>query len=252
MIISWIFLSPGLVNALVKIPALCKGSQFNGKVDCTQFVGYLSVYRVQFAFACFFFLMMLLMLFVKRSKDPRSGIQNGFWFFKILIIFGICVAAFFIPNQGFAEALMVIGTICGFLFILIQLILLIDFAHSWNESWVGKGDDGSQKHYCGLVFFTVTFYIISIVAVILLYVYYASSTTCSMNIFFITFNVILCIILSCISIIPTVQEYHPASGLLQSSFVTLYVIYLTWSAMTSEKSGRIPYSFDLKMIKIFS
>ena len=40
-------------------------------------VGYLSVYRIQFSLACFFFLMMILMLFVKRSKDPRSGIQNG-------------------------------------------------------------------------------------------------------------------------------------------------------------------------------
>ncbi len=70
-----------------------------------------------------------------------------FWFFKILIIIGICIGAFFIPNQGFALskllikrkiifnqikfslALMIIGSICGFIFILIQLILLIDFAH---------------------------------------------------------------------------------------------------------------------------
>jgi len=179
------------------------------------------------------------MLCVKRSSDPRSGIQNGFWFFKVLIILGTCIGAFFIPNDGFAPTLMVIGTISGFLFILIQLILLIDFAHTWNENWVAKGDDGSQKHYCGLVFFTITFYIISIVGIILLYVFYASSTACSLNIFFITINLILCIIVSGVSLIPTVQEYHKASGLLQSSFVTLYVIYLTWSAMTSEKSDPI-------------
>ena len=48
--------------------------------------------------------MMILMLCVKRSKDPRSGIQNGFWFFKILIIIGICIGAFFIPNHGFAPS----------------------------------------------------------------------------------------------------------------------------------------------------
>ena len=34
-----------------------------------------------------------------------------------------------------------------------------------------------------------------------------------------------------------VQNYHSTSGLLQSSFVTLYVIFLTWSAITSEKPG---------------
>jgi len=226
---------------LAKIPALCKGGTIggveliDGQIDCKEIVGYASVYRIQFSLACFFFLMMILMLCVKKSKDPRSGFQNGFWFVKILMIIGICVGAFFIPNQGFAPTLMVIGSICGFVFILIQLVLLIDFAHSWNESWVEKGEDGSKKHYCGLVFFTATFYIISVVAIILLYVYYASKPSCNLNIFFITFNLILCIIVSIISVLPVVQNYHSTSGLLQSSFVTLYVIFLTWSAITSEK-----------------
>jgi len=35
--------------------------------------------------------------------------------------------------------------------------------------------------------------------------------------------------------LPIVQNYHSTSGLLQSSFVTLYVIFLTWSAITNEK-----------------
>jgi len=237
MIVSWIFLAPGLADALAKIPALCKGSESSGQVPCDKIVGYLSVYRIQFAFACFFFLMMFIMIRVQHSKDPRSGIQNGFWFFKILLIAAICVAAFFIPSHGFAQTLMVIGTICGFVFILIQLILIIDFAHSWNEDWVGKGEDGSKKHYCGLIFFTATFYIISLVAIILLYVYYTPNTSCRLNIFFITFNFVLCILVSIVSVLPAVQNFHPTSGLLQSSFVTLYVVYLTWSAMSSEATS---------------
>jgi hypothetical protein len=108
---------------------------------------------------------------------------------------------------------------------------------SWNESWVGKGEDGSKKHYCGLIFFTTTFYILSTVAIILLYIFYASKPSCSLNIFFITINLILCIIVSIVSVLPIVQNYHSTSGLLQSSFVTLYVIFLTWSAITNEKPG---------------
>ncbi|CAF1658208.1 unnamed protein product, partial [Adineta ricciae] len=244
-IISGIFLMPDLPKILNKIPRLCKNSTWNdegtvsGYISCEEIVGYSSVYRIQFSFACFFFLMMILMAQVKQSKDFRSGIQNGFWFFKIIIIVGICCAMFFIPNRGFISALMVVGSICGFVFILIQLILIVDFAHSWNENWVAKGEDGSRKHYCGLVFFTTSLYTISIVSVILLYIYYASKTTCGLNIFFITFNFLLCLIISVISVLPMVQNYHSTSGLLQSSFVTVYVIYLTWSAMTNEKPDPI-------------
>jgi hypothetical protein len=45
------------------------------------------------------------------------------------------------------------------------------------------------------------------------------------------------LIISIVSVLPMVQNYHSTSGLLQSSFVTLYVVFLTWSAMTSEKTG---------------
>lgn len=34
------------------------------------------------------------------------------------------------------------------------------------------------------------------------------------------------------------QESQPRSGLLQSSLVTLYTMYLTWSAMTNEPGKR--------------
>ena len=33
----------------------------------------------------------------------------------------------------------------SFIFIIIQLILLIDFAYSWNKVWVGNAEDGDNK-----------------------------------------------------------------------------------------------------------
>lgn len=69
-----------------------------------------------------------------------------FWLFKILAIVGIAIGAFFIPQgSGFETAWMVIGMIGAFMFILIQLVLLVDFAHAWNESWLGKYEDSQSK-----------------------------------------------------------------------------------------------------------
>ena len=40
------------------------------------------------------------MLGVKNSRDPRAGIQNGWWAIKILLIIGAAVGAFFIPSAN--------------------------------------------------------------------------------------------------------------------------------------------------------
>lgn len=42
-------------------------------------------------------------------------------------------------------AWFVVGTFGAFCFILIQLVLLVDFAHSWNESWVEKMERGNPR-----------------------------------------------------------------------------------------------------------
>jgi len=35
----------------------------------------------------------------------------------------------------------------SFLFLLIQLVLIVDFAHAWNEKWVGKYEDTQSKSW---------------------------------------------------------------------------------------------------------
>lgn len=45
---------------------------------------------------------------VRSSKDPRSGIQNGFWGIKVFIYIGLIVGAFFIPSGTFVEGNLMI------------------------------------------------------------------------------------------------------------------------------------------------
>lgn len=74
----------------------------------------------------------------KSSHDPRAPIQNGFWGIKYIIVIAITIGAFFIPAGSLSTAWMWVGMIGGVAFILMQLVLLIDFAHNWAEAWVGK------------------------------------------------------------------------------------------------------------------
>ena len=105
------------------------------KLPCEDAIGYLAVYRICFVVAIFFALMAILMLGVKSSRDPRAPIQNGFWGIKFILIFFGWVGAFFIPHGSFGPVMMYFGMIGGMAFILVQLVLIVDFAHTWAETW---------------------------------------------------------------------------------------------------------------------
>lgn len=129
------------------------------------------------------------------------------------------------------------GIVGSFMFILIQLILLIDFAHSWNEVWVRNAEEGNSKgwffgkagnlpHFdgfvqgthvpemlsengvclcTGLLFFTILHYVLAFAAVVLFYLYYTKPDGCTEHKVFISLNLIFCIIVSVVSILPKVQ-----------------------------------------------
>uniref|UniRef100_A0A4W5KS83 Uncharacterized protein n=1 Tax=Hucho hucho TaxID=62062 RepID=A0A4W5KS83_9TELE len=240
-IIACIMLSPGVDEQLKKIPGFCEdgaGSSIPGihaNMNCEIFVGYKAVYRVCFGMSMCFLAFALIMINVKNSRDPRSAIHNGFWFFKIATMVAVTVGAFYIPEGPFTHLWFVVGTCGAFCFILIQLVLLVDFAHSWNESWVDNMESAnSRSWYAALLTVTGLNYVMSFIAVVLMYLFYTQSKGCLLNKFFISFNMILCAVASVVSVLPRVQEFQPRSGLLQSSFMTMYTMYLTWSAMTNE------------------
>jgi len=52
-------------------------------------------------------------------------------------------------DAGLFAAWMIIGLIGSFLFIFVQLILIIDFSHAWNGAWLDRYDDSQNK--CWLI-----------------------------------------------------------------------------------------------------
>ncbi|KAF1503429.1 Serine incorporator 2, partial [Eudyptula minor novaehollandiae] len=237
-LVSIIMIIPGVEKELRKLPGFCEGSGsvlgVQTHVDCGSFLGHKAVYRMGFAMAAFFFLFAMIMVCVRSSKDPRAAVQNGFWFFKFLVLVGITVGAFYIPDGAFTSVWFYFGVVGSFLFILIQLVLLIDFAHSWSQLWLrNAGESNAKGWYAALCVITFIFYATSIAAIVLLYVYYTKPEGCTEGKVLISINLILCLIVSAVSILPKIQDAQPHSGLLQASLITLYTVYVTWSALAN-------------------
>ena len=97
LILSCLMLTPGVQSWLQSMP-FCEESKthklmtsFNQlipgqlqtdvgvSIKCADAIGYLAVYRLCFVVTTFFLVMSLIMIGVTRTRDPRSGLQNGFW-----------------------------------------------------------------------------------------------------------------------------------------------------------------------------
>lgn len=111
--------------------------------------------------------MSIMMIRVRSSNDPRAPIQNGydkiiidyisnnfllmltiffrFWAIKYLLIIGGIIGAFFIPEKSFGTTWMYFGMIGGFLFIIIQLILIVDLAYSWADAWIQNSEEEGES-----------------------------------------------------------------------------------------------------------
>jgi len=158
------------------------------------------------------------------------------------LLLGITIGAFFIPNPFF-DYFGWFALVASGLFIIVQLLLLVDFAHGWAENWIGKyeeAEDGDKTWFIILLGSTTVMYLFSIAATIVMIIFFCKGG-CSTNIALVTMNCILCFFLSLMSIHPKVQDTNRRSGLLQAAVITAYCSYLIWSAMMSDPSECNPW-----------
>lgn len=197
--------------------------------------GTMSVYRVCAGLALFHMILALVMIKTQKKTDFRNQLQHSWWLPKLVALVLFIVVFFFIPNVAFI-GFGWISLIGSGVFILIQLILLVDFAHSWNESWVRKYEEseGNKLWTFALLGSTILMYSISIVLSVVMYLYFLGPGSCTINTVFITVNIVLNLVVSLLSIYPPLQERNPRVGLLQSAVVCVYTTYLIWSALASE------------------
>ncbi|KAG8505354.1 Serine incorporator 4, partial [Galemys pyrenaicus] len=133
------------------------------------------------------------LVYVHSPTSLRAQLHNSFWIPKLLFLLGLCAVPFCIPDENLFPVWHYISIFGGFTFILLQLVLITAFAHSWNKNW----QTGAA---------TLRFYSMATVATLLLTLHTPSW-------------------------LPAQQE-QPHSGLLQAS-INCYIMYLTFSVLSS-------------------
>jgi len=193
-------------------------------IDPNKCYGVGAVYRV--TFGAFLFFIFHALLLTSRSCVKR-GADTGFWILKLLLLAGLVVVSFVLPPAVFDVYFWVAMVVAGF-FIIVQIIILIDFAYSWNDDWLKE-----EKDWKAAILTCATLgYILSLVAMVLMFIYLASGPQCSLEQAFISITIILTLIFTIIS--STNQCEHGA--ILPSAVCTVFCYWLLYSALTDNPS----------------
>lgn len=180
--------------------------------------------------------MAMLMLGVKYTDDPRAkAIHNGHWLLKLLLwaVFTALPFLFPMPVIGAYTWLARFGS--G-LFLVLQLIILLDFCQGWNDSWVNLGEEDDPRYFTGLLAISALSYGATLTLTAFLFVWFkpADAGECSLNIALITLTLLLCLGVSLLAI----QPFTHRGSLFVAGCISLYCTYLAYSALQSE-----PYSY---------
>eukprot|EP00891_Asterochloris_glomerata_P004622 jgi/Astpho2/4622/e_gw1.00067.172.1_t len=211
-------------QALKRIPELKKCYNPDGDA-VTSCAGKGAVLRISFGNFLFFAVHVLLTLGVRHGKNPRRLVHTGFWPLKFclwIFALGICFA---MPNNTFLGYGQVARILSG-VFLIFQIIILLDLIYTSNEWLLRK-----ERLAFVLVIGSFIFYSGSVALIVACYHFYAQLATCGLNIFFITFTLVLTIVFTLVSVSPWRVEN---AGLLTSGAVFAYTAWILWSALTSE------------------
>ena len=211
------------LNSALAISQECDATCFN----------YFAVYRASFALVVYHSILSLLLLGCKDIYSKQALIQTRLWPAKTALWILCFVGSFFIPPTFYTNywiAVIVLST----LFIIIQVLELIDFCCVVAESWISKYDisssDGGFKYQFLLVSSSLFCYASVLLLASILFVYYAN---CQVNQAVLSLNLLAVLLITALSITPRIQEKNPKFGLLQASFISLYGTFLVASAIAA-------------------
>lgn len=211
----------------IKISQWTVGCESNDDFIIDGCRGNAAVFRISMMQAIFFFFMTFGSWW---SPDFHLTGCGG----KIVLWIGLMVASFFIPNSVFDDSGYAwFSRVVSVLFLLLQLIILIDFAYKWNDGWLenadelqqepGNSDEKMNKWHYLILGCAVLLFAIWIVGVALMFKHY---NTCKLDEFFTAFTLIL-------PLLGTACALGTGAPVLPASVIAAYSTYLCWGALNA-------------------
>ncbi|KAF6137880.1 hypothetical protein GIB67_014009 [Kingdonia uniflora] len=185
-----------------------------------------AVLRVSLGNFLFFTIFALIMIGVKNQKDPRDRLHHGGWWVKVVSWCLLVIFTFFLPN-GVVSFYETISKFGSGMFLLVQVVLLLDFVHGWNDNWVKKDE---QFWYIALFVVSLVCYVATFSFSGLLFHFFSpSGHDCGFNTSLIVITLIFVFLFTIVALHPTVS-----GSLLPASVISFYCMYLCYSGLASE------------------
>lgn len=184
------------------------------------------VLRMSLAMVLLSSLLCILLIGVDSSKSPRAVIQNDFFGVKWILLGCTMVGTMYLSNQSAIE-FGYVAAVGGGLFLVIGILLVLEFAYSLNDSLVEYLDNSGEKMW-GFLILGIAFlcYAGSITIWTLLLVYYGGDGCDETNTF-----VALTIVFSVFVTLLTLPKKVEQGAILPCSVVVLYASWLCASAV---------------------
>ncbi|XP_026405618.1 probable serine incorporator [Papaver somniferum] len=185
----------------------------------------MGVLRLSLGCFIFFLLMFLTTCQTSKLQEARNTWHSNWWLFKFVLLIITLVLPFFCP-PSLIHLYGELARVGAGVFLLLQLVSVIQFMTMVNNYWMS---DATLNGSCCLgLFMSIVFYIGSVCGIALMYLLYAPTLSCTINIFFISWTVILIIAMTVLTI------HSKVRCLLSSGIMASYIVYLCWSAIRSE------------------
>ena len=199
--------------------------------NCTshECMGVQGIYRVSFALWLFFFIHWLATSPWNLCLEPQQRInfnRQGF-FCKLIGLIPLVIVSFAIPNDFFVFYAWV-TLIVSVIFLVGQLIILLEFSYSWSDDWATRDD---PKYMKGLLVCTVVLTIVAIVFIGLSYHWFGRAKECGLQ-----QGIITVTLLSGLISFP-LSTFLTHGSVLPSAVVLAYTTYTQFSALSQLPPG---------------